>query len=157
MADVSDAKAEESAMIALLPTTTSWCRQDLPHMTLVYAGLISDMPVTAFNEMAKDACSIAMVSNPVMARVLGVEVFGDMEKVDVLKLEPNSQLLALRRMVEDWNASEFPFKPHCTIGPTAGHPIGTPEIQNARIPEFLFFDRILVEWGNESLAFWLKR
>lgn len=158
MTDVADAAAEDAVMIALLPTTTEWCRQELPHMTLVYVGLITDLQPTDFNELAKDAASIAMMSNPVMVRVTGVEVFGDMEKVDVLKLEPTSELLAMRRVVEDWNASEFPFKPHCTIGPTGGQPIGgtAPDYPQG-FPNFLFFDRIMVAWGNQALTFWLKR
>lgn len=138
-----------SAMIALLPITTSWCNIELPHMTLVFAGLLSDLKSTAFNEMAKDAASIAMISNPVTLRVTGVEVFGDVEKVDVLRLQPSSQLLAMRRMVEKWNASDFPFKPHATIGPVGS--------LNGMMPNFLAFDRIAVGWGSELLTFWLTQ
>lgn len=150
--DPADAPASTSAMIALLPVVTDWCKQDLPHMTLVYAGDIKDLKPTDFNEMAKDAASLAMLSGIISLRVLGVEQFGDAaEKVDVLRLEPTSEVLAMRRTVEVWNKSEFPFNPHATIGPV-GSSIMNPDI----IPRWLAFNRVFVGWGDESLTFWLK-
>lgn len=148
--DVADGSAEQSAMIALLPITSEWCKQDLPHMTLVYAGLISDLQVGDFNDMAKDAASIAMLSSPITLRVTGVEVFGEEEKVDVLKLDKSSEVMAMRKIVDDWNASEHPFNPHCTIGPL-GSSMAIPEI-----PRWVAFNRIYVGYGEESLTFWLK-
>lgn len=140
-------------MIALLPTTTDWCKQEFPHMTLVYAGKKDGLKPTTFNELAKDAASIAMLSNPITLRVTGVEVFGagdlDNPKVDVLRLEPTQELLAMRRVVESWNASEFPFKPHVTIGPQGAY-LEYP-------PRVLTFDRVAVGWGDESLVFLMKR
>ena len=140
---------KDSVMVALLPRNSEWCRIDLPHLTLVYAGEKKDLPQSAFNELAKDACTIAMLTPIVNVRVLGPEVFGDTEKVDVLRLEPSSELLAMRKIVENWNASEYPFRPHVTIGPTGG---GVP----ADYPRILTFDRVMVGWGNERLTFRLK-
>ncbi len=138
----------ESVMIALLPVTNDWCHIDLPHMTLVYAGTTEDLKPTVFNELAKDAASIAMLANRPVLKVLGTDVFGDEEKVDVLRLQPTPELLAMRRTVENWNASEHPFNPHVTIGPTGSFV----EV----IPTYLAFNRIMVQWGEENLTFWLK-
>ncbi len=138
----------DSVMIALLPTTDKWCKIDLPHLTLVYAGKKDDLKSTAFNELAKDAASLAVLSGPLFLKVLGKEVFGDSEdKVDVFRLKPTPELLAMRRVVEHWNASEHPFNPHVTIGP---------EGSVVEDPMYIAFNRILVEWGNDSLTFWLK-
>jgi len=151
---VSDQEFKQSAMIALLPITTDWCRIALPHMTLVYAGETKDLGLGAFNELAKDACSIAMLSRPLTLEVLGKEVFGNWtddpnDKVDVFRLRPTTELLSMRRFVERWNASEHPFNPHVTIGPT-----GQSYVEQ---PRFLTFDRICAGWGEEYLNFWLKR
>ena len=148
--DLSNAPVEESVMIALLPTTTEWCRIGLPHLTLVYGGLKKDLKPTAFNELAKDAAMLAMLTNSVSLRVIDKEIFGkDLDKVDVLRFQATTELLAMRRSVESWNKSDFPFNPHSTIGP-----VGTViDI----IPISVSFDRIMVAWGEEQLVFWLKR
>lgn len=139
-----------SAMIALVPTTDDWCRQKCPHMTLVYAGELKDLNAGDFNALAKDACSLAMVTNPITLRVTGVDVFGtDPDpKVDVLKLQPNAELLSLRHIVERWNASEHDFNPHCTIGPAGEY--------TQESPYALSFDKIMVGWGEEQLIFRMK-
>ena len=139
-----------SAMIALLPTETDWCKIELPHLTLVYAGEIKDLRPSDFNEMAKDASALSMISWPVSLKVSGTDVFGDEDKVNVLRFHPSSELLAMRRAVESWNASEYPFNPHVTIGPIHVLP---PE----PLPMYLTFDRILVSWGEDNITFWLKR
>lgn len=145
---------KKSAMIALLPITTDWCKISLPHMTLVYAGEIDKLSPGSFNELAKDACAIAMMNRVLTLEVLTKEQFGNWsddptKMVDVLRLRPNSELLAMRRTVEDWNKSEFPFNPHVTIGPVGQH------VENQ--PRLLAFDRVLVGWGDEYLTFHLKR
>lgn len=142
-------QAKTGVMIALLPMTAEWCKIDLPHMTLVYAGTTEDLKAGAFNELAKDASMISMLTTPFSLRVRGVEVFGTDDKVDVLTLEPSSELLAMRRVVERWNASEHDFSPHVTIGPQ-GSFVDQP-------PFAITFDRILVSWGEQNLTFWLKR
>lgn len=139
---------EGSAMIALLPTSNDWSKLDLPHLTLVYAGETADLQVNDFNRLAKDAASIAMLAKPLTLKVTGQDVFGDEEKVDVYRLMPTPELLAMRNMVEEWNASEYPFRPHVTIGPIGSAP--------AVPPMYLTFDRITVGWGKEYLTFWLK-
>jgi 2'-5' RNA ligase len=148
--DAADTSVSESVMIALLPTSAEWCRIALPHMTLVYAGDKSKLKVTDFNEIAKDASMLAMLSGVIGLRVIDRETFGPPEdQVDVFKLQPTSELFAMRRAVESWNASEFPFNPHVTIGPV-GSFVEFP-------PQSIIFDRIMVGWGDESLIFWLKR
>lgn len=139
----------DSVMIALLPITSEWCRIELPHLTLVYAGEVKDLKPTSFNELAKDASMLAALSNPLTLRVMGVEVFGDWgsEKVDVLRLQSTPELQAMRRAVERWNASEFPFRPHVTVGPTGTY---------VEAPRYVAFNRIMVAWGKESLVFSLN-
>lgn len=135
-----------SVMIALLPITSDWCKIELPHLTLVYCGETKDLNPTDFNDIAKDASMLATLSTPLTLRVMGVELFGrgDEEKVDVLRLQATPDLMAMRRAVEKWNSSEYPFKPHCTIGP-----------QGSFIdpPRYLAFNRILVGWGEETITF----
>ena len=141
---------KDSVMIALLPITTDWCRIELPHLTLVYAGETKDLKPTDFNELAKDASMIAMMAKPLTLKVMGTEVFGDWgtERVDVLRLQPSPELWSMRRAVEKWNASEYPFRPHCTIGPT-GSPL-------QEMPRYLAFNRIMVGWGKENITFELN-
>ncbi len=136
-----------SVMIALLPTTNDWCRIELPHMTLVYVGEIEDLKPTVFNELAKDVSMLAALTNPITLKVMGVEIFGDEDKVDVLRLQTTPEVGAMRRAVEHWNASEYPFRPHATIGPTGS------SIEN---PGYITFNRLMVGWGKEALTFWLK-
>lgn len=140
------------AMVALLPINSDWCKMDLPHLTIVYCGKMSDMQPTGFNALAKDVMSIAMMTNPVTLRVKGVEVFGteDTERVDVLRMQLSPELYAMRHFLQDWDTGEFPdFKPHCTIGP-----MGT-FVQD--VPSYVAFDRIMVAWGEDQLTFWLRR
>lgn len=133
-------------MLAFIPTDGSWCQQPLPHLTLVYGGTIEDLEPPVFNELAKDAITVARQTSPFSLDVTGVEVFGeDDEKVDVLTLQPTPPLLAARQLVEKWDVSQHPFSPHCTIGPE-----GSAE---GVLPTRLYFDRILVGWGNRDLSF----
>ena len=141
---------KNSVMVALLPVTSSWCKIELPHLTLVYAGEVDDLEVTDFNKISKDAASLSMLTRPLNLMVTGVEVFGEEDKVDVLRFQPTSQLLAMRHAVERWNKSEFPFRPHATMGP-----VGT-RLLVPSIPEYVAFDRIMVGWGDETLTFWLN-
>lgn len=139
---------KDLAMIALLPINSDWCKLELPHLTLVYAGKVQDLRSDAFNEMAKDAASLAMMCNTITLRSMGLDVFGDEEKVDVIRLRNTPQLMAMRRPVEIWNASEHPFNPHVTIGP-AGAPIEV-------YPGYVAFDKIMVSFGTESMTFRLS-
>ena len=147
--DVSNGSAHDSVMVALLPTTIDWCSIDLPHLTLVYAGLKDDLNPTAFNEIAKDAAMLAMLTSELILPVMSKEVFGDDEKVDVFRLQATPELLAMRRAVESWNTSTYSFNPHVTVGPM-GSFVEFP-------PRVLVFDRIMVGWGDEQLTFWLKK
>lgn len=140
----------DDVMVALLPMTSEWCQIELPHTTLVYLGKISKLEPAIKNELAKTASNLSILSNPIHLKVSGVEQFGNVEPVDVLRLVPNSELLALRSFLEDWDNGEFPdYKPHATIGPAGGF------YQDP--PMMLSFDRILVMWGDERLTFWLRR
>lgn len=137
----------DSVMIALLPITSDWCRIELPHLTLVYVGEIKDLKPSVFNELAKDASMLAALSGPITLRVTGIEVFGEEDKVDVLRLQPSPELMAMRRAVEQWNGSEYSFKPHATVGPTG---------QYIETPRYLAFNRIMVAWGEDTLVFSLN-
>jgi len=138
----------KSVMVALLPTTNDWCKIELPHLTLVYAGELPDLKPSVFNELSKVASDISATSSPLTLKIVGTKVFGDVSKVDVLEIAPSPQLLLMRKQLEEWDASTFPFSPHCTIGPEDSAP--------EELPLTLTFDRILVGWGKEYLTFWLK-
>lgn len=145
--DDDDADDKTGVMIALLPITSDWCQIDLPHLTLVYAGTTDKHSPSDFNEIAKDTCSLAMISDPLYVRTTGLDIFGDdTEKVNVIKVLPTPELLGMRRLVEHWNQSEYPFNPHCTIGP-----VGCP--LPAYTPPSLAFDRVMVTWGSDQLTF----
>lgn len=151
---VDEPTFDQSAMIALLPITTDWCKISLPHLTLVYAGDTTKLGPAAFNELAKDACSLAQLTRPITLEVTGKEQFGNwsdnpQDMVDVYRFRATPELLAMRRFVERWNASEFPFNPHVTIGPA-----GTS--MNDQQPRLLAFNRILVGWGADYLTFNMK-
>lgn len=135
----------DSVMIALLPTNSDWSKIECPNLTLVYAGETKDLDITAFNELGKDASMLSMLSKPIILKVVGVEVFGDVDKVDVLRFRPTPELWSMRRAVERWNASEHPFKLHATIGPVG--------MSSMDYPAYITFDRIMVGWGDEKLTF----
>lgn len=151
--DAANVSSDQSAMIALLPITADWCKLVLPHMTLVYAGDISKLNDGDFNDLGKDAAALAMMCSVVSLRVMGVEIFGDVDKVDVLRFQPSSELMAMRNTVERWNASLMPFNPHATIGPIGS---SVQLQQTSEIPRYVAFDRVYVGWGEESLTFWLN-
>jgi 2'-5' RNA ligase len=136
----------DSVMIALLPTEADWCKQDLPHTTLVFAGETLALRPTLRNEMAKVVVDIAMANNPIKLKVLGSDIFGDENKVAVLLLDGTPQLMSMRAEVQQWDASEHPFRPHVTIGPIEA---GPPEV----VPLVITFDRICVGWGDEYLIY----
>ena len=139
----------QSVMIAFLPVNSDWCHIDLPHMTLVYAGLIDDLPPTEYNEMGKKVLDISRGSKPFTLNVLGPDVFGDDEEpVDVLLLEETSDLKSLRAQVDHWNASDHPFSPHVTVGP-----LGSIE---GNIPNRILFDRISLNWGDRGFNCYLS-
>jgi 2'-5' RNA ligase len=157
-------------MIAFLPTNGSWCKQDFPHMTLVYAGDIADRPTSEFNEMAKDAISAARVVKSFSLNVVGVETLGDAgEEVDALMLFPTPQLLVAYNMVAPrWNKSEFTdYLPHATIGPAGSAYAQTYPVNNTddvsysnrrkdTLPASLYFDRLAVCWGDDKMIFSLS-
>lgn len=136
----------DGIMIAYLPTDGGWCKQPLPHLTLVYAGTVQDHDYSDFNALAKDAITVANSTGGFTLDVTGVEVYGDEEKVDVLTLSSTPELIRARQIVEHWNASEHKeFKPHATVGP----------VGSARgvLPTQLYFDRVMVAFGNEEMIF----
>lgn len=144
---------DNSVMIALLPTTSEWSKLKLPHMTLVYAGVLGEsVQDEDLERMVKDASYLAQLTSPFGLKVTGVETFGkDDEMVDVLVLELTTWLRAMRHFVVHWNASEYKeFRPHCSIG---GSP-GQGQLQDN--PMWLMFDRIAVCWGEQIIPFWLK-
>jgi 2'-5' RNA ligase len=142
----------EGVMIALLPVVSDWCKIELPHMTLVYCGKVSELKPLVFNELCKDASSLASISKPLTLRTTGVEVFGggEDEKVDVIRLQLTPELIGMRRFVHKWNASQYmEYKPHCTVGPQ-GSAYG-------EVPSYIAFDRVAVQWGEDLISFNMKR
>lgn len=148
--DVSDAPSSQGIMLAFLPTNSEWCKTELPHMTLVYAGTIDKRTPSDFSSLAKDAATVAMLFSPFVLPVIGLGVFGDEEKVDVLRFRLTPELLAARRIVEKWNASQHSFKPHVTIGPAQ------PYADARDFPRMVRFDKLMVGWGDEQLTFTLN-
>lgn len=148
---VTQAQVNDGIMVAALPVYTDWCKIDLPHMTLVYAGKTEDAQPGDFNDIAKDTASLAMLTRPFTLQVKGVETYGEgSEQVRALKFQPTTELLAIRRFLEKWNKSEYKdFNPHATIGPYAESTMDV-------FPRSLFFDRFIVQWGTEQIAFWLN-
>jgi 2'-5' RNA ligase len=161
----------DTAMIAFLPTNGSWCKQDFPHMTLVFAGKIEDRPDTEFNEMAKDAISAARIVKSFSLNVVGVETLGDAgEEVDALMLFPTPQLLVAYNSVSSrWDKSEFRgnYLPHATIGPagsayTQEDPLTNTDDYNYKqnrrntLPASIYFDRLAVCWGDNKMIFSLS-
>lgn len=154
----------DGAMIAFLPSDGTWCKQDLPHMTLVYAGPTEELQPADFNEMGKDAISVARLTHTFSLSVTGVEEWGETEDetVDVLALFPTPQLLLARKLVEHWNKSQHKdFSPHATIGP-AGSALAM-EAPNyntyerpsrvSTLPSQIYFDRIAACWDDKKLIF----
>jgi 2'-5' RNA ligase len=139
----------DGVMVALLPIVSDWAQIEFPHLTLVWAGSASEMQVSAKDELAKAALSLALLSRPVTLRTLTKDVFGDgtadNPKVDVLRFHPNLDLFKMRSILESWNASDFPFNPHVTVGP-----VGT---WNGVSPVMVAFDRVAFCVGDERQEF----
>lgn len=148
-----DQNASDGVMIALVPTNTEWCKIACPHMTLVYVGQVGDLKSTIFNELGKEASDLALLSRPITLKVSGTEEFGGQgdPAVEVLTLQSSPELRAMRRAVEHWNASDWPFNPHVTVGP-----VGT-SIDPMIMPTMLTFDKLMVAWGTDELIFSLGR
>lgn len=138
-----------SIMVTVLPQSADWCKLELPHTTVVYGGEVPSSKPTMFNELAKLASTVAQGTSEFLAKVTGVQTFGDEDKVSVLTLERTEELIRLRRRFEKWDDSDFStYKPHATIGPE-----GT--IINP-VPMYLVFDRLAVVWGDQILSFRLN-
>ena len=153
-------------MIAFLPVSGSWAKQDFPHLTLVYAGDIAGRDKNELNELAKDGISAARVTGSFSLNVINVETLGDPgEEVDALMMFPTPQLLLSRQIVEKWNKSEFAnFLPHVTIGPagsayaervvdTSAYNFEGSTRRRDILPSSIFFDRLAICWGDDRLIF----
>lgn len=151
----------DDALIAFLPADGSWCKQDFPHMTLIHGGPIVDRNEEEFNQMAKDAISASRLMGCFNLSVVGVDVLGEEDKVDVLTLYPTPQLLLARKLVERWDTGQFPdFKPHATIGPAGSAaavvdptPVYSLDYRRQTLPTKLYFNRIAACWGDRRLIF----
>ncbi len=133
---------KDSVMVALLPTTTDWCKIELPHTTLVYVGEIPDLHEGTQNELIKAAHTMAWTFPQLTLNVLYTEVFGTEHKVDVLVLDETTQLMAMYNALQKWDGGNYDYHPHATIGPEGS--------ATGPVPETLTFDRILVSWGVAS-------
>lgn len=138
-----------SVMVALLPTNTEWTNLDLPHLTLVYAGKVADLKTQDYNKLSKQVSDLAGMARPLGLKVVSRELFGDgEEQVEAFRLRPTYALWAMRRFVQDWNRSEYPFNPHVTIGPPGTY------VEN--VPRYLRFTKIMLAWGTDQLVFSLN-
>lgn len=139
----------DGVMIALIPDNTEWCKLKCPHLTLVYAGTVDKLKPTDFNELGKEASDLSVLSRPITLKVSGTEEFGgdtaDNPPVEVFTLQSTPELRAMRRAVEHWNVSEWPFTPHVTIGPR-GTLVDV-------VPTMLRFSKLMVAWGDQELIF----
>lgn len=149
----------DDAMIAFLPTDDSWCQQEFAHMTLVYAGEISEITEGDFSAFAKDMLSVSRVTGSFSLPVLAVEEFGeDMDAVDVLVFHPSPALMIARNFVMRWNKSEHvDYRPHATIGP-AGSAFNIAQgyadgYRKKGLPQSLYFSKIVATWGDKKLIF----
>lgn len=143
----------EGVMIAFLPYgDLSWMQQNLPHMTLVYAGETADLQPTDFNSLAKDALTVATIMRRSFTLpVTEIQQLGDAQDgiVDALILYPNPELLIARKLVEGWNKSQFKdYLPHVTIGPEGS--------AQGKLPSSLWFNRVGVFWDQQSVLFDLE-
>jgi 2'-5' RNA ligase len=145
------AEPNKSAAIVLLPTTDDWCKQEFPHVTLVYLG--DEVNLDSFqilNNLLKTAYYISVITNPFWLKVSGVELFGEDKDVDVLRLELTPLLLAIRGFFEEWDNGDYSdYKPHATIGPAYS--------RGENLPMALLFDRICVWWGDEKNIYWFAQ
>lgn len=139
----------DDVMIAFLPSNSEWCTLDLPHMTLVFAGSKAALSPADFSALVKDAAGLAQLTTPFSLFAFGVALFGDTDPVKVLRLRATPELMAARRYVEKWDKSEHPFNPHVTIGPAD-------TFVDGMIPRVVRFDKLVVAWGEEVIAFGLS-
>jgi len=143
---------DDKVMVALLPIISDWANIQLPHLTLVYAGKKTDLSASDMDGLSKAALSIATLCAPITLRTLVKDVFGegtdDNPKVDVLRFHPNLELIKMRSLIQDWDASDFPFIPHLTVGPE-----GTWNADSS--PVMVAFDKVAICTGDECQAFQL--
>lgn len=143
----------DKVMVALLPVFSDGMQTDLPHLTLVYAGRTDVLSPSDLDGLSKAASSIAMFSRPVTMRTLTKDVFGDgtegSPKVDVLRFHPNLEVIKMRNLVDDWDASDFPFRPHMAVGPE-GSWVG-------EVPRIVAFDKVCFCVGTTRQEFQLSR
>ena len=143
---MTDDDYSDSVMVAFLPTTSEWCKQDMPHLTFIYAGELDQLTFKNRGTMIAESLIIAETVSPFTLDVEGLETFGkDDDQVDVLKLNRPDWLVRIRRPFDHLDASEYPFSPHCTIGPLGS--------ADEVLPSSLTFDRICVAWGEELTTF----
>lgn len=155
-------------MIAYLPSDGTWCQQDLPHMTLVWGGPVADLPESQFNDLTKDAISAARITGSFSLPVTGIQQLGGgdtgNQAVDALIFYPTPQLLLARNLVQKWDSSGFStYLPHATIGPAGSAasmsvppnvwPDVNAQTQVKGLPTSLWFNRILICWGDKRIAF----
>jgi 2'-5' RNA ligase len=129
--------------------TSGWCHISPPHLTLVYAGIASELPASAYSDLGKDVLDLARRYLPQTLNVLSIEEFGSDTKVDALSFEATPDLLEMREFVEHWSRSEFPFNPHATIGP-----VGSAQ---GNIPAMVTFDRIALLWEDRGFNSYLSK
>jgi hypothetical protein len=114
------------------------------HLTLVYAGQrgVDNPNITGLRSTVQ---YLARVGAPFVAEIVGTEMFGDNHDEPVLLLE-HPEFKAMRRFLEDHNASQWPFRPHVAVPTFDGlH----------RMPAQVAFDRLGLWLGDDREHYWL--
>lgn len=144
---------DDKVMVALLPIFSDGMQVDYPHLTLVYAGSVDSLSTSDLDGLGKAALSMALMSHPVTLRTLVKDVYGegieDNPKVDVFRFHPNLDVLKMRMLLQDWDASKFPFNLHITVGPE-GSWVG-------EVPRLMAFDKVAFVVGTNRQEFQLSR
>lgn len=136
----------QSVAVMLLPTWDAWSTLKLPHVTLVYAGEIPDLSNTVRGELMKEAQRISVQTSIQVLDVTGTDVFGDEHKVDVLKFAKTPALVRARLRLARFDASEYPWSPHGTVGPEGS-------LDKVLYTNRVTFDRIAVGWGADRTVY----
>lgn len=139
----------DTVLVCLLPTgPTEYCHQDLPHLTLVYAGGVVTRTEEELRRLRDTCATLARTVQHFTAPVTGGEVLGPPdERVDVLIFEKTPELEAMRAALEWANASDYTeFKPHLTVG-AEGTMTKTP---GWTAPPAIDFDRICMLVGPDQ-------
>lgn len=141
---------DHHAMVALLPSNNYFSGVEMPHLTLVYLGKLSDLKQEVFQEVVYKVSHLASLISPFNVTGHKLEVLGPPgDQVEALTFKKHPKLSALRYFLEEYNASEYKeFKPHITINKRNEETFALPDIVN--------FEKMVVSWGAHDVVFKLR-